>query len=280
MKRVKVIPITKPGKEDTIDPSKYRPISRINVGGKVLEKLLINRIMHYVYTNGLLNHNQYGFTPKKNTTDAAMAVMEFTEEGMRQGLITILVSLDVKGAFNATWWPSILKTLQDFNCPRDLYNLTKIYLSQITAVMTTNTIQVAKEVSNGCPQRSCCGPGLWIIQYNSLLNLEFKKQTKVIAFADDLLIAVKAESVREAENITNLEMDKVTTWAKNNKLTFNEQKSKAMVISRRKRKEDQEISIYINNKMLEQIQTIKYLAIIIDSKLNLRGTHNTYIKQV
>jgi len=81
-KRVKVIPITKPGKEDTIAPSKYRPISLINDGGKVLEKLLINRIMHYVYTNDLLNHNQYGFTQKKNTTDAAMAVKEFAEEGL------------------------------------------------------------------------------------------------------------------------------------------------------------------------------------------------------
>jgi len=36
-------------------------------------------------------------------------------------------------------------------------------------------------------------------------NLE--KKTKVIAIADDLLIAVKAQSVREAGNITNLEMD-------------------------------------------------------------------------
>jgi hypothetical protein len=66
--------------------------------------------------------------------------------------------------------------------------------------------------------------------------LEFEKQTKVIAFADDLLIVLKAESIREAENITNIEMNKVLTWAKNNKLKFNEQKSKVMVISRRKRK--------------------------------------------
>jgi len=65
-------------------------------------------------------------------------------------------------------------------------------------------------------------------------------------------------------------MDKVTTWAKNNTLTFNEQKSKAIIISRRKRKEDKEISIHVNNKMLEQVQTIKYLGIIIDSKLNFR----------
>jgi len=49
-KRVKVIPIMKPGKEDTMDPSKFRPLRLINVGGKVLEKLLINRIMHHSYT--------------------------------------------------------------------------------------------------------------------------------------------------------------------------------------------------------------------------------------
>ena len=37
-KRVNVVPVTMPGKEDTTDPSKFGPISLINVGGKVLEK--------------------------------------------------------------------------------------------------------------------------------------------------------------------------------------------------------------------------------------------------
>ena len=98
--------------------------------------------------------------------------------------------------------------------------------------MTTNTLQVVRDVSKGCPQVSCCGPALWNIQYNSLINLEFGKQAKVIAFADDLLTAVKAERMREAQNITNMEMNKVLICAKNNKLKFNEQKSKAMVIRR------------------------------------------------
>jgi len=31
-----IIPIAKPGKEDSLDPSKYRPISLLNIGGKVL----------------------------------------------------------------------------------------------------------------------------------------------------------------------------------------------------------------------------------------------------
>ena len=37
------------------DASKYRTISLINVGGKVLEKILINRILHFIYSNNLMN---------------------------------------------------------------------------------------------------------------------------------------------------------------------------------------------------------------------------------
>jgi hypothetical protein len=68
-KEVKIVPITKPGKENSMDVSKFRPISLINVGGKVLEKILISRIMHYINSNNFLNNNQFGFTPKKSAID-------------------------------------------------------------------------------------------------------------------------------------------------------------------------------------------------------------------
>jgi hypothetical protein len=50
------------------------------------------------------------------------------------------------------------------------------------------------------------------------------KQTKAVAFADGLIIVVKSKSIKEAENITNLEMTKISKWAKNNKINFNEHK--------------------------------------------------------
>jgi hypothetical protein len=53
--KTKIIPITKSGKESSIEVSKFRPISLINVGGNVLEKILITRIMHHAYSNNLLN---------------------------------------------------------------------------------------------------------------------------------------------------------------------------------------------------------------------------------
>jgi hypothetical protein len=82
------------------DASKYRPINLTNVGGKVLEKPLIN-IMHFLYRNELLTQNKFGFTPQKSTTDAAMAVKDFIDEALTKGHIVALVSLDVKGAFDA-----------------------------------------------------------------------------------------------------------------------------------------------------------------------------------
>jgi hypothetical protein len=79
MEDSKKIPITTPGKENSMDPSKYRPISLVNIGGKVLEKILINRINHHMYKNELLTDNHYGFMPQMSTIDAAMEAKKFIE---------------------------------------------------------------------------------------------------------------------------------------------------------------------------------------------------------
>jgi len=74
LKQSVIIPIIKPGKEECNDASKYRPISVINIGGKLLERLMIDRILFHIYSNDLFNANQYGFTPQRGTVDAAMEV--------------------------------------------------------------------------------------------------------------------------------------------------------------------------------------------------------------
>jgi len=64
-------------------------------------------------------------------------------------------------------------------------------------------------------------------------------------------------------------MSKITASSRNNKITFNEDKPKFM-ISRRKIKENKKINIYLNNKPLQQVSTMNYLGILIDSKFNFR----------
>ena len=103
-------------------------------------------------------------------------------------------------------------------------------------------------------------------------------RTKVIAYADNLIIVTRGKTVREAENIANIEMSKISAWAKANKIRFNRQKSKAMLLSRRKCKERNELEIYLNNQPLMQVLSLKYLGLIFDPKLTFRD-HIIYMTE-
>jgi len=84
------------------------------MGGKVLEKLLINRINHHMYKHNLLTDRQFGFTPPKSTTNAAMEAKKCIQLVLENRGLVIMTGLDVKDAFDAAWWPSILQALKDF----------------------------------------------------------------------------------------------------------------------------------------------------------------------
>jgi len=72
-KKAKIIPIMKPGTQTCEEVTKYRPKGFQNLGGKILERALINRINHYMYSMEFLKKNQYGFIPQTSTTEEIMA---------------------------------------------------------------------------------------------------------------------------------------------------------------------------------------------------------------
>jgi hypothetical protein len=51
--------------------------------------------------------------------------------------------------------------------------------------------------------------------------LKYTNHTKAVAFAENLVIMIKAESIQEAENTANVEMSNISAWAVNNKIRFN-----------------------------------------------------------
>jgi len=57
-------------------------------------------------------------------------------------------------------------------------------------------------------------------------------RTKVVAYADDLLIATRGDSVRAVENYTNVEPNKIDGWSKKNKIKFKDTKFEVMLVTR------------------------------------------------
>jgi hypothetical protein len=76
---------------------------------------------------------------------------------MERGKVAIMASLDVKGVFDATWWPAILKGLGDAKCPRNLYQLMQDYLRERRAVILINSSKMENNITKGCPLESCRG---------------------------------------------------------------------------------------------------------------------------
>ncbi len=105
-----------------------------------------------------------------------------------------------------------------------------------------------------------------------LLKLNFSRHTKVIAFADDLAVLTKGNNPSEAEAFANSDLAKIEKWTNDNKMQFNETKSKAMMITRKRNIDN--INIYINNRRLETVKEMKYLGIYFDNRL----TFNKHIK--
>jgi hypothetical protein len=127
------------GKETCDDISKYRPISLINTASKVLEKVLINKIMYHMYSNNLMGNKQYEFTPQTSKVDDVMALKDFVQDGLNDGQYVALRSFNVNIAFDADRWPSILNSLKKLKCPRNLYNRCENHFNERSATLVLSS---------------------------------------------------------------------------------------------------------------------------------------------
>ncbi|XP_073979942.1 uncharacterized protein [Rhodnius prolixus] len=213
--------------------------------------------MHYMNSNHFLSSKQHGFRPQMSTISALKAVNEYIIGYFDIKWEVLLISLDVQGAFDAAWWPVILKGLKERKCPKNLFQLSKSYFTERSASINLNSVSKEAVVSRGCPQGSCCGPGFWVIMYDDLLRLQLPDRCDVIAFADNLLILVAGKSGLELNVDANRILTTIENWALANKITFNKNKSKVLHMSRRDRINSENIAVYLDGVQLEMVDQLK-----------------------
>lgn len=270
---VKLIPKT--GKKDYRNANSYRLISLLSVFAKILAKLLINRINYHLRSHNQLSSSQFGFTPCVSTEDALHKTINFINNAFNRKGFALIISFDISGAFNSCFWPKILNQLKNKKCPQNLYLLTQSYFSDRTAKLLHGGVEIEKNLTLGCPQGSACGPGFWNIAYDDIFNLSDREDTQIIGFADDTNLMIFADNIQELEIKANEKLKEIESWADDNKLIFNANKTQTVLFTRNVKYN--EPNVIFKGERLIIGSSVKYLGVIIDSKLSFK-THNNYIK--
>ncbi|GFX10829.1 RNA-directed DNA polymerase from mobile element jockey [Trichonephila clavipes] len=238
-----------------------RCISLLSTLGKFFERLIINRVAWRLYKDNCFNKNQFGFMPQKCTEDTLVKLNEIVLKGKERNLHTILVFLDIKGAFDTAWWPGILSLLKRSNIPGNLFAVISSFLKDRSVTLSLGHSSKEKFLNKGCPQGSVSGPILWNVITNDFLEkiLAFSS-CEMTAFADDLLLCFQGKSFHDICRQAQLTHDFASTWTKNYELEFNAVKSKVMFLEK---KENNALTgnLTLNGFFLDCVKELKYLGL-------------------
>lgn len=108
--------IKKPNKKDYYHHKSYRPITLLPVIGKWFSKIINKRLQWHSETLGWINENQFGFRKGKSCEKALINLTSKIDKCFETKSFALVISLDISGAFDNTWHPSILHKLIHANC--------------------------------------------------------------------------------------------------------------------------------------------------------------------
>ena len=150
------------------------------------------------------------------------------------------------------------------------------YLTGRTQFVKLNDIHSSiVNVTFGVPQGSILGPLLFLIFINDLPQVS---KFFIRLFADDTFLCAQNEDLWKLEKEVNTELIKVYKWLASNKLTLNLDKSKCMLISKKRKLSN--ISIRINGKELKHCASYKYLGVYFDKDLSWKPQIEHVCKKV
>ncbi|KAH6588975.1 hypothetical protein BASA50_010395, partial [Batrachochytrium salamandrivorans] len=103
---------------DPLNPGDKRGIALINVGLKLVCKVLQMRIERFVDTNNLLSYEQAGFRKREECVGQVVSLVDIIQRRQNAGINTHVLFIDIRKAFDTVPVGALLWKLQNMGFPR------------------------------------------------------------------------------------------------------------------------------------------------------------------
>ena len=213
-KHAHIIFIHKPGTEKH-DPLNYRPISLLNVLGKIFGKILKRKLLQFLDHHNIIKDSQHGFRSKRGTNSLLAQMYEriAREKDDKKTLITI-VTRDISKAFDKVHRESLIYKLSQLKLPDPLLRIVSNFLHDRTAQIKLNSkLGDVFMLKSGVPQGDILSPLLFLIMMNDFPApcWEGNKRNFVFQYADDFTQIIVTKFNKINDNNRAIHRDNVQT---------------------------------------------------------------------
>ena len=182
-----------PKSGDLSNPGNWRPITQTCIPAKLKEKVVHKRLMTILTDNNILDDSQYGFRCGRSTQHAIFDLTTDSYHNMNCNLLTGLLFLDVRKAFDSLNHDILMFKLQSLGICRIMLSWFLSYLNRYQTIRFNGRSSNQLKVLSGIPQGSILGPTLFISYIKDLFNLVPNVRVKM--FADDCVLLYQGSNM-------------------------------------------------------------------------------------
>ncbi|VDI82655.1 Hypothetical predicted protein [Mytilus galloprovincialis] len=258
-----IIPSFKKGK-DSSDPHAYRPIALTSNFVKIMEKMINNRLRWYLEKNHIYSPYQSGFRQNRSTMEQIIRLDNDIQKSFLKKEYLVGVFIDFQKAFDMIWKFGLLNKMVKIGIKGNMLGWVNSFLTNRTIqVKINNTLSDTLTIQNGTPQGSCISPTLFNIMVNDLPSCI--NNCSISQFADDSAIWLCGKNIGYIQRRIQKDLHNIKSWCDKWGFLISPSKTVAIVFSRKKKTE--KLVLTLGNSLLQVVNEVKFLGIIIDSKL-------------
>ena len=223
-------PLVKPGK-NAEELEAYRPISMLSSIGKVMEKMVVERLRYIVEKEHLISNSQHGFRTGKSTQDSVTILEAYIIDAMNRRETCIVIYVDLSAAFDRVWHMAILRKLVGMGIKGRIIGWLQSYLSDRSfRVWLEGEVSIEQKIRSGVRQGAILSPFLFNVLLNDLSKIY---GVRYLEYADEVAIFYSAVDQGLVVHKLEQSMQQLIEWCKQWGQRINFDKTKAQYFTNR-----------------------------------------------